>query len=493
MGRSSPARARLGELAVTDLSQLDAIAQAELVRRGDASPLELVDAAITGIEKLNPELNAVVHPLFDSARAAARGPLPDGPFRGVPTLFKDFRGAVEGDPYHEGMRFLKEAGWRADHTDALARRFLDAGFVCVGRTNTPELALLPTTEPQAYGPTHNPWDPSRISGGSSGGAAAAVASGMVPVAHANDGGGSIRIPASCCGLVGLKPSRGRTALGPGYDAVDDMLNVELCVSRSVRDTASVLDAVHGRSDGETVGPLAPARPFAQEVGADPGRLRIGLLVSNPFETGEIHADCVTAARQTAALLESLGHSVDQAHPAAATRPELVGHFTTIWSATRASSIRLWEQKLGREITADDVEPLTWAMAEMGHAVTAPDYLDAQYAMLDLARGMDDWFGSGFDLLLTPTMGEPPCPLGEFHTPEAPFLAFMRAATLVPFTPLANMAGIPAISLPLSWNAEQLPIGSQLFAAYGREDLLLRVASQLETARPWADRRPPVHI
>ena len=478
---------------MTDFSQLDATAQAELVRSGDASPLELVDACVNAIEKLDPELNAVIHPLFETARAAAQGKLPDGPFRGVPTLFKDFRCAVAGDPYHEGMQFLKDAGWRADHTDALARRFLDAGFICVGRTNTPELAIVPTTEPQAYGATRNPWDTARISGGSSGGSAAAVASGMVPVAHANDGGGSIRIPASCCGLVGLKPSRGRTSLGPDYDAVDDMLNVELCVSRSVRDTAAVLDALHGGSDGETVGPPAPARPFAHEVGADPGRLRIGLLVDNPLGTGEIHADCVAAARDVAHLLESLGHSVDESFPAATARPELVGHFTTIWAATRASSIRSWERKLGREITADDVEPLTWAMVEMGRATTAPDYLDAQHATLDLARGMEEWFDSGYDLLLTPTMGEPPCALGEFHTPDTPFLGFMRAATIVPYTPLANMAGLPAISVPLSWNEQGLPIGTQLMAPYGREDVLVRVASQLETARPWADRRPPVHV
>src|SRR5207244_558126 len=235
-----------------DFTQLDATGQAELVRKGDASPLELVDAAINNIEKLNPELNAVIHPLFESARRAAQGQLPDGPFRGVPILFKDLFCSVQGDPLHEGMQFLKNAGWHADHPDALARRYLDAGFVCVGRTNTPELGLVPTTEPEAYGPARNPWDPTRTTGGSSGGSAAAVASGMVAVAHANDGGGSIRIPASCCGLVGLKPSRGRTSLGPDYTAIDDMLSVELCVSRSVRDTAAVLDAVHGPTDGETV-------------------------------------------------------------------------------------------------------------------------------------------------------------------------------------------------------------------------------------------------
>lgn len=478
---------------MTELSQLDATGQAELVRKGDASPLELVDTAINNIEKLNPELNAVIHPLFDSARKAAKGTLPDGPFRGVPTLFKDLFCSVEGDPIHEGMQFLKSAGWRADHTDALAQRYLDAGFVCVGRTNTPELGLVPTTEPAAYGPARNPWDTSRTTGGSSGGSAAAVASGMVAVAHANDGGGSIRIPASCCGLVGLKPSRGRTSLGPDFTAIDDMLVVELCVSRSVRDTAGVLDALRGPTDGETITAPAPARPYTQEVGADPGRLRIAMLTNNPLETGEIHPDCIAATHDAAQLLESLGHTVVETYPESIARPELVGHFTTLWTVTLVYNIRYWERKVGREATADEMEPLTWAMAEMGRAVTGPDYVDAQHAMGDLAREVEAWFASGYDLLLTPTLGEPPCPLGEFSTPDEPLMGFMRAATFCPYTPLTNMAGSPAISLPLSWNEQGLPIGTQLMAAYGREDLLLRVASQLETARPWADRRPPVHV
>ncbi len=477
---------------MTDLATLDATAQAELVRRGEATPSELVDAAITAIEKLDPQLNAVIHPLFDSARDAARGPLPAGPFRGVPILFKDLFCGVEGDPLHEGMRFLKDAGWRADHTEVLARRYLDAGFVCVGRTNTPELGLVPTTEPLAYGPTRNPWDTTRTTGGSSGGSAAAVASGMVAVAHANDGGGSIRIPASCCGLVGLKPSRGRISLGPDYSAIDDMLVVELCVSRSVRDTAGVLDAVHGRATGDTVMAPAPARPYTGEVGADPGRLRVGLLTHNPLDTGDIHPDCVAAARRTAELVESLGHTVEEAFPPAVAQPDLVRQFTMLWAGTLAYNLRYWERRVGRDVTAGDVEPLTWALGEMGRAAHAVDYIDAQHAMLDLGRAVEEWFASGYDLLLTPTMGEPPCPLGEFHTPDDPMLGFMRAAGFTPYTPLANMTGGPAVSLPLHWNDAGLPIGSQLMAAYGREDLLLRVASQLEQAQPWAERTPPVH-
>jgi amidase len=473
-------------------SFLDATTQAELVRSGAASPLELVDDAINRIEKLDGELNAVIHPLFEKAREQARGPLPDGPFTGVPLVLKDLFAAIEGDPLHEGMAFLKNAGWRSDQTDALAQKFIDAGFIVVGRTNTPELGLVPTTEPLAYGPTRNPWDTTRTTGGSSGGSAAAVASGMVAVGHANDGGGSIRIPASCCGLVGLKPSRGRVSLMPDFSVLDDMLPVDLCVTRTVRDTAAVLDAVAGPVLGDSVAAPPPARPYAQEVGADPGKLRIGLLVHNPLDTGAIHPDCVNAARDAAALLESLGHTVEEAYPKNLTDEALVNHFTILWASNLVYTLRYWERKIGREITPDDVEPLTWTLAELGKSISAPDYIDAEHAAIELGRGAEEWFASGYDLLLTPTLGEPPVTLGTFQTPDEPMLGFMRAATFVPFTPLNNMTGTPAISLPLSWNSDNLPIGVQLQSAYGREDVLLRVAGQLEQAQPWADRRPPVH-
>ncbi len=471
---------------------LDAIAQADLVRTGQASAVELVDDAIARAEKLNPELNAIIHPRFEKARAEAAGTLPDGPFRGVPLVVKDLMAGIEGEPHHEGMKFLRDAKFVADHTDALARRYLDAGFVCIGRTNTPELGIVPTTEPEAYGPARNPWDTNRTTGGSSGGSAAAVASGIVAVGHANDGGGSIRIPASCCGLVGLKPSRGRTSLMPDYSVIDDLLIVELCVTRTVRDTAGVLDVLHGGATGDTVRAPAPSRPYRDEVGAAPGKLRIGLLTHNPLEPGEIHPDCVRAAQNAAHLLETLGHTVEETFPTAVLDPALVGHFTTLWAATLVYNLRYWERKVGREITADDVEPLTWTLAEMGRSITAPDFIEAQHAALELGRGVEEWYESGYDLLLTPTLGEPPVDIGEFSTPDEPLLGFIRAATFVPYTPLANMTGEPAISLPLHWNDANLPIGVQLMSAYGREDLLLRVAAQLEQAQPWADRRPDVH-
>lgn len=471
---------------------LDATAQAELVRTGAASPVELVDDAIARVEKLNGELNAVIHPRFERAREEARGPLPDGPFRGVPLVLKDLLAGMEGEPQHEGMRFLRDAAYRSGHTDALAQRFLDAGFVCIGRTNAPELGIVPTTEPEAYGPSRNPWDTTRTTGGSSGGSAAAVASGMVAVGHANDGGGSIRIPASCCGLVGLKPSRGRTSLMPDYSIIDDMLVAELCVTRTVRDTAAVLDAVHGAAIGDTVRAPAPARPYREEVDVDPGRLRIAVLTHNPIETGDIHPDCVTAARNAAALLESLGHTVEDAYPPAIADPTLVGHFTTLWATTLVYNIRYWERKVGRAVEPGDVEGLTWALAELGRSISAPDYVDAQHKLTGVGRDVEQWYASEFDLLLTPTLGEPPVEIGTFTTPDEPMLGFIRAGTFVPYTPIANMTGQPAISLPLHWNGDGLPIGVQLMAAYGREDVLLRVAAQLERSQPWAERRPAVH-
>ena len=478
---------------IDDLAFLDATAQAELVRRGDVSALELVDAAINRIEKLNPELNAVIHPRFERARAeAASGELPDGPFRGVPILFKDLMCAMEGEPYHEGMRLLRDAGYVSPHTDNLARKYLDAGFVCLGRTNTPELGLVPTTEPVAYGPTHNPWKHGFTPGGSSGGSAAAVASGMVPVAHGNDGGGSIRIPASCCGLVGLKPTRGRTSLGPESGEIVSFLNVELCVSRSVRDTAAVLDAVHGRFPGDPMSAPPPSRPYVQELGTDPGRLRIGLLTHDPFTGGPIHPDCVEATESAARLVESLGHHVEPSYPAGMDDADLVKQFGAAWAASCAQLVEDFGRKIGKEPGPGDVEILTWAFVEMGRGVPAPALLDAVSAATRFGRRVSQWWADGWDLLLTPTLGEPPVPHGTFDsTPEHPAVGFDRAAAFVPFTAQFNVSGQPGISLPLHWNADGLPIGVQLVADFGREDLLLRVASQVEAAAPWADRRPPV--
>jgi amidase len=477
-----------------ELAFLDATAQAELVRQGKIKPLELVDAAIARIEKLNPTLNAVITPLFEKARAqAASVTLPSGPFRGVPLLLKDLGCHSAGDPYHEGMRFLKNAKWVAKDDTYMAAKLRAAGFIFLGKTNTPELGSLPTTEPQAYGPSRNPWDTNRSTGGSSGGSAAAVASGMVPIAHANDGGGSIRIPASECGLVGLKPSRGRVSWGPEYGELWAGLAIEHVVSRSVRDTAAVLDVIAGPMPGDPYFAPPPTRPFLAEVGAEVGRLRVGVMTQAPGRATQVHPHCVAAAQEAARLLESLGHRVEEAYPEALDNAEeRFAHVWTIVSSSVATVLDHWSKIIGKAIGPDDVELHNWTIAEAGRRRTANEYIDAVMWLQADTRRVASWWNEGFDLLLTPTIAEPPPPLGQFvSTASDPLAAARRTEKIIPFTPPFNVTGQPAISLPLHWNAEGLPIGVHLVAAYGREDLLIRAASQLEQARPWADRRPPV--
>jgi amidase len=476
------------------LAHMDATAQAELVRRGEASPGELVEAAIDRVQALNPKLNAVIHPLFEQGRAAAAADgLPDGPFRGVPFLFKDIGAMLAGQPLHLGMKALKEIDFRAPLDSYLGQRFRDAGLVTIGKTNVPELGILPTAEPKAYGPTCNPWDTRRSSGGSSGGAAAAVASGMVPIAHANDGGGSIRIPASHCGVVGLKPTRQRISEGPITGDNMSGMTCELVISRSVRDTAAVLDAVQGPAPGDPYVAPPPARPYVEELEADPGRLRIALATSSAAQI-EVEPAVVDAAQDAAKLLESLGHSIEERGLTEITGgdEELVDTFMTRWMGGQASALDQLGVLLGRELGPDDVEPLTWALAEEGRRRSAGDYLTAVNRHHLITRAISAAFVSGVDLLLTPTTGEPAPPLGSYDdSGPDPLAAIRRAWTTAAFTGLFNATGHPAISLPLHWTDEGLPIGAQLVAPHGREDLLIRVAVQLERARPWADRTPPV--
>jgi amidase len=482
---------------MTDPLDLDAVAQAELVRRGEVSPLELVDAAIERIEKVNPEINAVIHERFERARAEARGELPDGPLRGVPMVVKDLDGMTEGDPYHAGTAHLKRLGYVADHDSNLQARFKQAGLIVVGRTNTPELGLVTTTEPEAYGPTRNPWDPSRSTGGSSGGSAAAVASGMVAIGHAGDGGGSIRIPASECGLVGLFPSRGRHSLGPEVGESWGGLVRRLAVTRSVRDTAVVLDAVAGWMPGDPYSAPTPTRPFAEEVGAEPGRLRIGVRTQAGDPATVTHPDCIAATEQAARVLESLGHDVSPAEHElfddADFQAAFTGHFVNAFGVWTAAELDHLGAISGEPVTSDGVEAGTWAVAEMGRGVSGVQLQEALTAFSIFTRRMEAWWAAGNDLLLTPTITEPPPELGQFSTtPENPLNGLLRSSPIVQFTVPFNVSGQPAISLPLFWNDAGLPIGVQLVAAYGREDLLLRVAAQLEAAQPWSARVPPIH-
>jgi amidase len=475
---------------VTDLATLDATAQAELVASDEVSPLELVDAAIERIESLNPRLNAVIHPLFDEAREAARGDLPDGPFRGVPMLFKDIGVPLEGAPFHMGTRFLKDAGFVAPLDSYVAQRFRGAGFVIVGKTNVPELGILPSTEPVAYGATANPWDPDRSPGGSSGGSAAAVSSGMVPIAHANDGGGSIRIPASACGLVGLKSTRARVSQGPAVGDVMSGLTHEGVVSKTVRDTAATLDVLAGFVQGDPYAAPGPDGPYLDDVGSNPGVLRIGLMTEPPTEH-EPHPDVVGAAEEAGKLLSALGHEVAPMDlNIVQSLGDLTEIFLTRWSAGQASLIDTLSTLVGRQATAEEFEPLTWALAERGRVTTAPQYLEAVGRHQVMTRMIAGAMETGFDLILSPTMGEPPVPLGTYDDTGAdPMEAILRAGQTACFVAGINITGQPAISLPLFWNDDGLPIGIQLIAKSGREDQLIRVASQLEREAPWADRQP----
>ena len=469
------------------LATLDATAQAELVRSGEAEPAELVEAAIARIERLDADLNSVIHPLFDKARAVARSDeLGDGPFRGVPFLVKDAVCHTAGDPYHLGMRLLKERGHVATSDTELARRLRAAGFVFVGRTNTPELAMSTTTEPVAYGATHNPWDPAHSPGGSSGGSAAAVAAGLVPVAHGNDMGGSIRLPASHCGLVGLKPTRARSTLAPHLSEYWGPLTHEHVLTRSVRDSAAVLDAIAGPAPGDPYTAPPPLRPWVRDIGAEPGVLRVGFITHSP--QCDVDAECANAVERTAERLRELGHRVEPIAIPALARTE-----SGPWiPAGLARELDRWSEHLGQPIGPDDVEPLNWMMAEIGRAMTAPQYVASADSAWAWAREIGQAWAGQIDILLTPTAPIPPPKLGWVAPDVAIPDLLARLGQTTVFTMPFDVTGQPAISLPLHQSSQGLPIGVQLVADSGREDLLFRVASQLEAARPWSDRRPPIH-
>jgi amidase len=470
------------------MTWLDATAQAELVRRGEVSPAELAEEAIARIETVNPKLNAVIRTRFDEARREAAGELPDGPFRGVPILFKDLGCTFAGEPTAFGIGALRDVAF--PFTSYLAQHFRAAGFVPLGRTNVPELGTTVTTEPKSFPPARNPWDPGHSTGGSSGGSAAAVAAGLVPVAHANDGGGSIRIPASECGLVGLKPTRGRVSQGPLIGEGWAGSTIDGAVTRTVRDAAGILDAIGKPMPGDPYWAPPLPRPLVQEVGADPGRLRIGWLDRPGLEGYLDDPECRAAVAGAARLLESLGHHVEESAPAAMYEQEVIGHFTTIIAADTEATMRAFELLLGRPLSDDEIEPRNVTYRRAGTELSAVAYLQSRAALEAWSRRMADWW-TGHDLLLTPTVGAPPPELGWF-TAAGPEEEGGRIVSFIPYTAQFNMTGQPAVSLPLHWTPGGLPVGVQLVAAYGREDLLVRVASQLEQAAPWADRHPPIH-
>jgi amidase len=471
---------------IAEYSDLDAVGLAGSIRRGDITALEVVDTAIALAEQAEPSLNALVHRQFERARRDAALPLGDGPLAGVPFVLKDYGTWEAGEPYAHGMRALQQAGYRATSDSQLAVGFRAAGLIAIGRSNIPEMALVGTTEPEAFGPTHNPWDLARSPGGSSGGTAALVAARVVPAGHATDIAGSIRMPAASCGVVGLKPTRGRVLRGLDHDPAVTM-HTDGVIARSVRDLAVITDAV--TNHGASPWPAPPlARPLADELTRPMERLRIGYWLA-PFNGGSIDDGCCQAALDAAALLSSLGHDVSESAPAELSSGQLWGALGAVLNAHAADDLAHWSGVLGRQLGEGDVEATSWKAISAGQRLSAADLIGALHTMQRETLAAQRWWapapgdGHGFDILLTPATAAPAQLLGDYLKGYEPGRgsAFTR-----PF----SGSGQPALALPLGWPDDGLPRGVQLVASYGREDILIRLGVQLEQAAPWNHRRPP---
>jgi amidase len=493
-----------------EYDRYDAVGLARLVEHGDVHPVELVEAAAVRMADVNPAINAVIWERLDEAAAEAALDR-SGPFAGVPILIKDLV-VEEGKPVTFGSVFFRD--YTGETTSVFRRRITRAGFIDLGRTNTPEFGLLPTTEPVLHGPTRNPWDLTRSSGGSSGGAAAAVAAGIVPLAQGSDGGGSIRIPASTTGLFGLKPSRGRNPRRPGTSI--DSLSVEHVLTRTVRDSAAFLDAVHGPVAGDRYWAPPPDGAFSDAVTADPGRLKIAFSTRD-FRGDDVDPECARAVARTARMLEDLGHDVVEAGPDV-DGEMLASAFMETWAALAATgfgqvldaasvlkpavarirriagaraAIRLISRFDRRETGKPAFEPFTFALADRSSRRSQVDLLAADTALQTISHRIGDFLES-HDLFLTPVLGAPPVPLGHFDQ-RLPWDEFLEIVLrYVAFTPVANFGGYPAMSVPLHWTPDGLPVGSHFLGRFGAEETLLSLAGQLERAHPWKDRRPPVH-
>ncbi|WP_220448886.1 amidase [Nonomuraea mesophila] len=464
-----------------DVLRLDALGQAQAVREGEVSARELAEAAIARIEARDGELNAVVHRRFERALAEIDAIPADAPFRGVPILLKDLGWRQMGEPYSAGSSVRDGVADAPDGYGVVSLR--EAGFVMLGRTNTPEFGSTITTEPLAFGPTRNPYDPAYSAGGSSGGSAAAVAAGMVALATASDGGGSIRIPASMCGLVGLKPTRGRVSLGPALGEGWSGFSCPGFVSRSVRDTAAALDVVSGMRPGDPYAAPTLPGPLAAEVGADPGRLRIGFLATHPRGDVPEAPEVAEAVTRAAALLESLGHDVSPGGPQALADPDFPQHFGNIVANNLAAQVASLGAARGKPVDVEELEPRNAVMVGTARDHSAADHILATQWVDGFRRRMAAWWSAGHDLLLMPSLGVAPFPLGWIPADDLS-LGFGRTAHAVAYTSPVNATGQPAVSLPLHRTAAGLPVGVQLVAAAGREDLLVRVAAQVERACPF---------
>jgi amidase/6-aminohexanoate-cyclic-dimer hydrolase len=469
-----------------DYEAFDALGLAELVRNREVSPEELLEAALLRVERLNPTLNAVVIPMEKEARESIATDLPAGPFRGVPFLLKDLHLLYAGTRTTSGSALFKDHV--ADHDSELVARYRRAGLVIFGKTASPEFGLSTSTESALFGRTANPWNTAHTAGGSSGGTSSAVAAGIVPAANASDGGGSIRIPASCCGLFGLKPTRARTPSGPDAGEGWSGMSCMHVVTRSVRDSAALLDASHGADVGAPYWAPPPQRPFLDEVGAEPGRLRIA-LEADAFNGAPVDPDCRAALEETGKLLAQLGHDVEEAH--LKIDPEAMGRATsTIMSAHLRALVTDRASNLGRDVEPGDIEAITRIMFDRASERSAEDYSRSLKVIHGLGRQVEG-FLQDFDLILSPTMASPPLRLGILSLSNPDLADYGRKIVgTVGFTQLFNASGHPAMSVPLCWNAAGLPIGSQIVGRFGDEATLFRIAAQLEEARPWFDKRPP---
>ena len=473
-------------MAFQDYAKFDALGLADLVAKRDVTPAELVEEAIARVERHNPKINAVVFKTFDRARSAAKLPV-QGPFAGVPFLLKDILGTQKGVPTRQGSNFLPPVP--APHDATLVRRFTAAGLISIGKTNVPEFGLVPTTEPTIYGSCNNPWELDHSSGGSSGGSGAAVAAGIVPIAHANDGGGSIRVPASANGLVGLKPTRGRNPLGPDLGDIMGGLVCEHVVTRIVRDTAAALDVTAGNEQGDPY--WAPPKPnsYLEESKTAPGKLRIAFSTTNIFGK-KFDPECVTAIQSTAKLLESLGHHVEEASPTIAV-DQLMQSFMPIWASGLAMLIDGTAMMTNRPPHESDFQGMTWGLYQMGKSITAAQYQMCWFMLHSISRQVAH-FHETYDVWMATTMGAPPVRNGTFDFHEKdPVKAFAPIIDYLPVTPLQNATGQPAITLPLHWAQNGLPVGVHFAGRFGDETTLLRLAGQLEQAKPWANRHPPI--
>ena len=489
----------------SEYSNYDGLGLAELVQRKKVSPAELVEEAIARIEAHNPKLNAVVYKLYERARTAAKGKLPEGHFIGVPFMMKDLSATLEGLPTSHGNKLWKNIP--ATVSSELARRWENSGVIVVGKTNTPEFGLTPYTESDTLGPACNPWDTSRTPGGSSGGSGAAVAARMVPLASGGDGGGSIRIPSSACGIFGLKPTRGRTPTGPIVGESWEGFAIEHVLTRSVRDSAAMLDATQGADVGAPY-VIPEAGPFLKEVGKTPGKLRIAFS-TKPMLGKNVHADCVKGMEETVTLLRELGHDVIEDAPVI-NGEEYSLHFLTIIAGQIRADIEEVAEISGKKVSLDDFDTSTFGIGLFGTILKASDYARAVRYLQMVSRDIGRFF-ENYDALLTPVLSQPPVKLGALKpstTEQTQLKLIARTGAtwvleamelikplaaqtfeFVPWTPVFNVTGQPAMSVPLHWNAGGLPIGMHFVGKWGDEATLFRLAGQLEKAKPWFDKAP----